>query len=96
MRRKAEPKEPARLPHQPPTMRPGEELAAVSPWSAPFAVARILDGWQVVARYAGSDGTSVHTVEADGEGHYRCTCRGFVIHKRGFCRHTDRARREGK
>lgn len=57
-------------------------------------ITKQLEGWQVVAQYTGSNGSSVHTVESDGK-NYRCTCQGFRIHKRGHCKHTTRAQEEG-
>lgn len=58
------------------------------------AVVHRLEGWQVVAEYEGSNGAR-HTVERNGN-EYRCTCQGFRIRKRGYCKHTDWAKQEGK
>lgn len=57
-------------------------------------VGKQLDGWQTVATYRSSSSSAVHTVERNGE-LYRCTCQGFRIHKRGYCKHTQRAQEEG-
>jgi len=57
-------------------------------------VGKMLDGWSVVATYRSSSSSSVHTVERNGE-HYRCTCQGFRIFKRGYCKHTELAQEEG-
>jgi hypothetical protein len=55
-------------------------------------VAKKLSGWRVAARIPASNGLSVHTVETDGHGNYKCTCQGFRIQKRGTCRHIDNLR----
>lgn len=52
-------------------------------------------GWRTVAVYPASNGTSRHTVERNGS-KYRCTCQGFRIYKRGYCKHTKRAQQEGR
>jgi hypothetical protein len=59
------------------------------------AVKHLLEGWTTVAQYSSESSNSIHTVESDGAGAYRCTCQGFRIHKRGFCKHTQRAKDEG-
>lgn len=59
------------------------------------AVVKQLLGWHVVATYGSSSGSAVHTVESDGK-EYRCTCQGFRIYKRGYCKHTRLAKEEGK
>lgn len=50
---------------------------------------KVLQGIRTVAQYRSSTGSSIHTVETDGEGGYKCTCQGFRIRKRGSCKHTE-------
>lgn len=64
-------------------------------WKDETQVLHALDGWTVVARYRSESSDSIHTVESDGAGGFRCTCQGFRIHKRGYCKHTQRAQAEG-
>jgi hypothetical protein len=67
-------------------------------WKPVTQITHMLEGWTVVAQYRSESGSAVHTVESNGSGTengYRCTCQGFRIHKRGHCKHTDRARVEG-
>lgn len=43
--------------------------------------------WQ----YRGSNGKSVHLVQRSTSDVYTCTCPGFRIQKRGYCKHTQMA-----
>ena len=54
-------------------------------------VVKKLEGWYIAEQYRGSNGRSLHTVETDGHGGYRCTCQGFRIRKTGECKHTRQA-----
>ena len=54
-------------------------------------VVKKLEGWEIAGTYRSATSDSVHTVERNGD-QYRCTCQGFRIHKRGFCKHTELAR----
>lgn len=71
-----------------------ETPAAVSPITYPAE-------WTLLTVYEGSprDGRrSKHTVDVcqlhTGEIQLRCTCQGFRIHKKGYCKHTERAAEE--
>jgi hypothetical protein len=46
------------------------------------------DPWTVVDTFESSNGKSVHTVSQNEEGELKCTCQGFRIQKKGFCKHT--------
>ena len=56
-------------------------------------VTKQLEGWQVVAKYHSKSSDAVHTVEQNGS-EYRCTCQGFRIYKRGYCKHTKLAEQQ--
>lgn len=58
------------------------------------AVVKKLEGWAVVAKYEGSNGKSIHTVERNGD-QYHCTCQAFRIQGGVSCKHTFRAQEEG-
>ena len=55
--------------------------------------------WQTVTTYKGSNGSSVHTVEGRRLNSHdpvtlKCSCQGFRIQKKGFCKHTRLAQQE--
>jgi hypothetical protein len=56
----------------------------------------VIDGpadWTLVKTFNSSKGNSVHRVEQKGQ-ELRCTCQGFRIQKRGFCKHTEQVKKE--
>lgn len=54
--------------------------------------------WATIQTYRGSNGTSIHTVEGtinnQGNVELKCSCQGFRIQKKGYCKHTKLARQE--
>ncbi len=49
--------------------------------------------WTLVKTFNSSKGSSVHRVEQKGR-ELRCTCQGFRIQKKGYCKHTELVKRE--
>lgn len=49
--------------------------------------------WTLVKTFKSSKGNSVHRVEQKGR-ELRCTCQGFRIQKKGYCKHTEHMKRE--
>jgi hypothetical protein len=56
----------------------------------------VIDGpadWMLVKTFNSSKGSSVHRVEQKGR-ELRCTCQGFRIGKKGYCKHTEMVKKE--
>lgn len=45
--------------------------------------------WSVVKRFKTKSSDSVHTVEQNEDGDLKCSCQGFRIQKKGYCKHTE-------
>lgn len=57
----------------------------------------LTNGWRKITTYKASKGSAAHTVEARlgiTSAELKCSCQGFRIQKKGYCKHTKLAQKE--
>lgn len=61
--------------------------------SSPFDSVDQSDTWQLVKTIKSTTSMSTHRIERRGN-ELRCTCQGFKIGKKGYCKHTQQVAKE--
>ena len=82
----------AYVPPKPKVVKP-----KVKPTTAKASKIILTNSWRKITTYKASKGTAIHTVEGRlgiSVAELKCSCQGFRIQKKGFCKHTVKAKAE--